>query len=215
MNVLEAVTDYSGKDYEIGCVEMLELCGFEAVRTGNDDKGVDIKASITIGENVKKYYIQCKYLNKTLSMHPVQEIFAGAHYHGADGTPVLITNNHLSSEARQFAEAMRVEIISYPEWIELKEAHRNKRIINPDRRGLAGILLGRLSGNQEFAIHSIQTSDIRKDHNNELKAAITGKYNRILECRKEADKLRQQASRLEQKAIIMQKEEMLKHLAFL
>lgn len=215
MNVFEAVTAYSGTDYENGCVEILKYCGFKASRTGNNDKGVDIKASITIGENVKKYYIQCKYQNKTLSTHPIQEIFTGAHYHGSDGTPVLITNNHVSYEARQVAKKLYVEIISYPEWIELKEAYENKRILNPDRRGLAGILIGRLSDNQEFAIQNIQDPAVRAGNSDELRATIADEFDRILEYRKEADRLRQQASSLEQKAIVMQKEEMLKHLAFL
>lgn len=215
MDVLEAVTNFSGTDYENGCVEMLELCGFEAVRTGKDDKGVDIKASIPIGENVKKYYIQCKYQNKTLSMHPVQEIFAGAHYHGADGTPVLITNNRVSYQARQYAKALGVEVIGDDEWIELKDAYKNKHVQNPNRQGLAGILIGKLSGNQDLVTRNMQTPVVKAHDSDDLKAAITGEYDRILECRKEADRLRQQASMIEQKAIIMQREEVLKHLAFL
>ena len=146
MNGMDMVNNYTGIDFENGCVEILKHCGFEAVRTGNDDKGVDIIASITIGGNVKKYYIQCKYQNKTLSMHPVQEIFTGTHYYGADGIPVLITNNHVSYEARLYAKKLGVEIIRDAEWIELKEAYKNKRIIDPDRQGLADILIGILSG---------------------------------------------------------------------
>lgn len=209
------VNSYTGIDFEKGCVEILEHCGFKAYQTGKEDKGVDIIASITIGENVKKYYIQCKFQNKTLSMHPVQEIFTGTHYRGADGVPVLITNNHVTYQARQYAKALGVEIISAPEWIELKAAHRNKHIINPDRQGLAGILIGMLSGNQEFATHNLQAPVIKPDDRDVLKATIIDEFDKLLEYRKEADRLRQQASMIEQKAIIMQREEMLRHLGFL
>lgn len=209
------VNSYTGIDFEKGCVEILEHCGFKASQTGKKDRGVDIIASIVIGENVKKYYIQCKYRNKTLSMHPVQEIFTGTHYRGADGVPVLITNNHVSYQARQYAKSLGVEIISAPEWIEIKEAYRNKHIINPDRTGLAGILIGILSGNQEFATHNLRAPVVKPDDRDVLKATIIDEFDKLLEYRKEADRLRQQASVLEQKAIIMQREEVLKHLGFL
>ncbi len=215
LNSLNMVNSYTGIDFEKGCVEILEHCGFKAFQTGKEDKGVDIIASISINGNVKKYYIQCKYQNKTLSMHPVQEVFAGTHYWGADGVPAIITNNHVSYQARQYAKALGVEIISAPEWIELKEAHRNKCIINPDRQGLAGILIGILSGNQKFAIHNLQAPVVDPDDRDMLKASVIDKFDMILECRREADRLRQKASVMEQKAIIMQREEMLRHLGFL
>ncbi len=215
LNSLNMVNSYTGTDFENGCIELLQHCGFKVLGTGKDDKGVDIIASITIDENVKKYYIQCKYQNKTLSMHPVQEIFTGTHYRGADGVPVLITNNHVSYQARQYAKALGVEIISVPEWIEIKDAYRNKHIINTDRTGLTGILIGILSGNQEFATHNLRAPVVKPDDRNVLKATIIDEFDKLLEYRKEADRLRQQASVLEQKAIIMQREKVLNHLGFL
>lgn len=215
LNSLNMVNSFTGTDFENGCVEILEHCGFRASETGKDDKGVDIIASITINETFKKYYIQCKYQNKTLSMHPVQEVFTGTHYRGADGIPVLITNNHVSYEARQYAKALGVEIIAAPEWIELKEAYRNKHIINPNRTGLAGILIGTLSGDQEFVTHNLETPTVTPNDRDILKATVIDKFDKLLEYRKEADRLRQQASVLEQKAITMQREEMLRYLGFL
>lgn len=209
------VNSYTGTDFEKGCIELLQHCGFEASGTGKEDKGVDIIASITINGTFKKYYIQCKYQNKTLSMHPVQEVFTGTHYRGADGVPVLITNNHVSYKARQYAKALGIEIIAAPEWIELKEAYRNKHIINSNRTGLVGILIGILSGNQEFATHNLQIPIVKPDDPSLLKATIIDEFDKLLEYRKEADRLRQQASILEQKAIIMQREEVLRHLGFL
>lgn len=215
LNSLIMVNSYTGVDFENGCVEILEHCGFKAFQTGKEDKGVDIIASITINGTFKKYYIQCKYQNKTLSIHPVQEIFTGTHYRGADGVPVLITNNHVSYEARQYAKALCVEIIAAPEWIELKEAYRNKHIINPNRTGLAGILIGTLSGDQEFVTHNLETPTVTPNDRDILKATVIDKFDKLLEYRKEADRLRQQASVLEQKAITMQREEMLRYLGFL
>lgn len=209
------VNNYTGIDFENGCVELLEHCGFKASKTSEEDRGVDIIASITTNENAKKYYIQCKYQNKTLSMHPVQEVFAGTHYHGGDGIPILITNNHVSYGARQYADTLGVEVIGAPEWTELKEAYKNKRIVNLDRQGLTGILIGILSGNQEFATHNLRAPVVKPDDRNVLKATIIDEFDKLLEYRKEADRLRQQASVLEQKAIIMQREKVLNHLGFL
>lgn len=215
LNSLNMVNNYTGIDFENGCVELLEHCGFKASKTSEEDRGVDIIASITTNENAKKYYIQCKYQNKTLSMHPVQEVFAGTHYHGGDGIPVLITNNHVSYGARQYADTLGVEVIGAPEWMELKEAYKNKRIVNLDRQGLAGILIGALSGNQEFVAHNLQTSIVKVDSREAIKSIVIDEFDKLLKYRKKADQLRQQASILEQKAIIMQREEMLKHLGFL
>lgn len=209
------VNSFTETDFENGCVEILEHCGFKASETGKEDKGVDIIASITINETFKKYDIQCKYQNKTLSMRPVQEVFTGTHYRGADGVPVLITNNHVSYEAGQYAKALGVEIIAAPEWIELKEAYRNKHITNLNRTGLAGILIGTLSGDQEFVAHNLEIPIITPNDRDILKATTIDEFDKLLEYRKEADRLRQQASVIEQKAIIIQREEMLKHLGFL
>lgn len=52
-------------------------------------------------------------------------------------------------------------------------------------------------------------------HREAIKSIVIDEFDKLLKYRKEADQLRQQASILEQKAIIMQREEMLKHLGFL
>lgn len=141
LNSLNMVNNYTGIDFENGCVELLEHCGFKASKTSEEDRGVDIIASITTNENVKKYYI--------------------------------------------------------------------------DRQGLAGILIGALSGNQEFVTHNLQTSIVKVDSRETIKSIVIDEFDKLLKYRKEADQLRQQASILEQKAIIMQREEMLNHLGFL
>ena len=212
---LDMINSYTGLKFEDDCVELLKACGFKAVKTGKDDKGVDIIASISINETVKKYYIQCKYHNKTLGYNPIQEIFSGTHCYGADGDPVLITNNNVSSKTRRFAKVLGVEIISAPEWREIKEANHNKTIINPNRHGLAGVIIGKLCDNQEFVAQNIQISAVKAEKKDELTVKVTDDFDRILEYRTEANRLRQQALQLEQRADAIQREEMFKLLGFL
>ncbi|MCI8725969.1 MAG: restriction endonuclease [Hungatella sp.] len=215
LSSLDMVNNYTGIDFENGCMELLEYCGFEASKTGEKDRGVDIIAYLTINDDVRKYFIQCKYQNKTLSTKPIQEVFSGSYYHGNDVASVLITNNNVSYGAREYAKALHIEIISTAERIELKEAYRNKNIINPDRQGLAGILIGILPGNQEITTYNLQVLIPRIDNSDALKEIVIDKFDKLLEYRKEADRFRQQVSIFEQKAIIMQREEMLKYLGLL
>jgi hypothetical protein len=63
--------------------------------------------------------------------------------------------------------------------------------------------------------HNLQTSIVKVDSREAIKSIVIDEFDKLLKYRKEADQLRQQASILEQKAIIMQREEMLKHLGFL
>lgn len=63
--------------------------------------------------------------------------------------------------------------------------------------------------------HNLQTSIVKVDSIEAIKSIVIDEFDKLLKYRKEADQLRQQASVLEQKAIIMQREEMLNHLGFL
>ena len=53
------------------------------------------------------------------------------------------------------------------------------------------------------------------DSREAIMSIVIDEFDKLLKYRKEADQLRQQASILEQKAIIMQREEKLKYLGFL
>ena len=112
----------SGVDFEKGVVEFFRGIGIKAAKTGANDCGVDIVVVLTYKSVEYKYYIQCKYYNTTLGKHPVQEIYAGAKYFEptvGKGTPVVITNNRVTREARVFAKQLGVEIIGDAEWREL------------------------------------------------------------------------------------------------
>ncbi|RKJ74941.1 hypothetical protein D7X33_18795 [Butyricicoccus sp. 1XD8-22] len=63
--------------------------------------------------------------------------------------------------------------------------------------------------------HNLQTSIVKADNREAIKLVVIDEFDKLLKYHKEADQLRQQASILEQKAIIMQREEMFKHLGFL
>ena len=55
-----------------------------------------------------------------MGMKPIQEAFTGCHYFGNDGTPVVITNNRVTVEARQYARKLGVEVIGKPELEEIR-----------------------------------------------------------------------------------------------
>ena len=56
----------TGTDFENKTVELLRLVGFTADKTGRNDGGIDIVATMNIHSKEYKYCIQCKYFNTTL-----------------------------------------------------------------------------------------------------------------------------------------------------
>lgn len=100
----------TGADFENTILNILVNLGFDAHLTGKEDRGIDIIASKTVDEKAYKFYIQCKFWNTTVGMKPIQEAFTGCHYFGNDGTPVVITNNRVTIEARQYPIAFAARI---------------------------------------------------------------------------------------------------------
>lgn len=92
----------SGIDFENTVVKFLRCLAFEANRTGKDDGGIDIVATISILSTKYTFYIQCKYFNTPLGKHPIQEVYAGTNYYGGNGKPVVITNNKVTVDARVY-----------------------------------------------------------------------------------------------------------------
>ena len=122
--------------------------GFKADKTSKNDGGIDIVATKTIDKTEYKYYIQCKYFNTTLGKHPVQEVFAGANYYegtAGKGTPVVITNNRITREARMYAKRLGVEVIGDGEWKEFRQVIKDGQVINPNtHHGLFGLIISHL-----------------------------------------------------------------------
>ena len=146
---------YSGEDFEVKMVEFLRRMGFKADKTGKNDGGIDIVATKIIDETEYKYYIQCKYFNTTLGKHPVQEVFAGANYYeGTAGkeTPVVITNNRITREARMYAKRLGVEVIGDGEWKEFRQVIKDGQVLNSNtHHGLFGLFIShilKLMGNE-------------------------------------------------------------------
>lgn len=110
-NCFQPLNCKSGTDYELWVLNLLILVGIKARRTGKDDNGVDIVAEVAIGETLYKFYIQCKFHNKTIGKEPIQEVFTGCSYYGNDGYSVVITNNYMTADAEKYAKALGVEII--------------------------------------------------------------------------------------------------------
>lgn len=86
-----------------------------------------------------------KFYNRPLGKTPIQEVYSGTHYYGNDGTPVVITNNHVTVEARLYANKLGVEIISDTEWVEFKRLMYGELTYTPQGTGLFGIMLWQVS----------------------------------------------------------------------
>lgn len=131
----------SGYDYEMEVKYLLMQLGFTAALTGNDDKGVDIIAQAHTPGN-PKFYIQCKYHHKTVGLEAIQQVYTGAAIRGNNGYPVVFTSSMVTTEARDSAAKLGVEIIAYPELSDLALGYETKRIIRRTRYGLMGLLAG-------------------------------------------------------------------------
>lgn len=119
----------TGTDFENFIVTLLTQYGFDARKTGRDDKGVDIIATKNVYKDKPplKFFIQCKFWKSTIGIGPINEVIGGALYRGGDGHKVIITNNRLTGEAKAYAKKMGVEYISEFEFNELAlcEKHQN------------------------------------------------------------------------------------------
>ena len=150
----------SGNDFELFIQKLLIRYGFDARLTHNNDNGVDIIATIMEGECKVKYYIQCKFYNRTIGKLPVQEVFSGKHYFGDDGYPVVITNNYISNKANQYAKKLNVEVITGFQLKELIELEKTKEVKDCDYKGLMGTIFNR-------AREEVNRSSIKKSVLNE------------------------------------------------
>lgn len=152
---------YSGTDFEDNVVEFLQHLHFKANRIRKNDGGVDIIASICIQNTDYKFFIQCKYYNRTLTKTPVQEVFAGSHYYDNAGYPVVITNNRMTYEARRYAKKLGVEVIADIEWEEIRAAYKTKIINSPyQRKGLLGMILAYFGNDQAYFQAAVSREDI-------------------------------------------------------
>lgn len=208
----------SGTDFENWIQSLLTAAGFNARRTGGNDNGVDIIATITFGKKEYKYYIQCKFHNKPVGKTPVQEVYTGCQYFGGDGYPVVITNNRMSSGTKAFAKKMGVELITELEFNELEISSRQRKIINNSHTGLMGLLIAIMFKDRDYGNRVLKAYD--KKHlaveeitdREKLKQELLDNFEQAQILLQESAELQLRANACQQQALSLQKEALLKNL---
>ena len=216
----------TGVDFEHKSVEFLNRLGFKANKTGKNDGGIDIVATTSVNGNEHRYYIQCKYYNKTLGKHPIQEVFAGSKYYeenSGKGIPVLITNNAVTREARLYAKRLGVEIIADAEWTEIKRVLKDREVTNPNQhRGLMGMMIAVILKSvqnpqaDEYLAASLAEPDYNKEpaDNEELILKVMDDFDEAEEDIKESARLYQKATQLQQKGLNKHRDAIIRHLKY-
>ncbi len=216
----------SGLDFEIRTVEFLRISGFKADKTGKNDGGIDIVATFDIKDKHYKFYIQCKYFNTTLSKHPVQEVYAGAKYYeesSGAGTPVVITNNRVTREARLYAKRLGVEIIGDAEWTEIKQVVRDRKATNPNiSHGILGIIISQIleAFNSEQATSYLEavlqepSTEINNVDTEDIVLQIKNEFDEAEEYIKESERLYLRATQNQQRAMNIHRDAIIRHLKY-
>lgn len=219
-NCFQPLNCKSGTDYELWVLNLLILVGIKARRTGKDDNGVDIVAEVAIGETLYKFYIQCKFHNKTIGKEPIQEVFTGCTYYGNDGYPVVITNNYMTADAEKYAKALGVEVIGQLEFDEIATIVRNQLAVNDIKKhsGLFGIIIGRYIKDEQYVDHSVSGFHLLDESINQRADVFTNDLTSIFD---EAESLTRQSNEMQRKAMVMyeralnlQKEALIMHLKY-
>lgn len=216
----------SGTDFENKTVEFLRNLKFTTNRTGSNDGGIDIVATMNIHGTEYKFYIQCKCYNKVLGKHPVQEVFAGSKYYeenSGKGYPVLITNNAVTREARLYAKRLGVEVIGDAEWTEIKRVFNNKDAVDLNiHRGLMGIIIAKTiqlqdkqAANEylEAALAEPAYNEEPAD-NEELILKVMNDFDEAEEDIKESARLYQKATQFQQKGLNKHRDAIIRHLKY-
>lgn len=212
--LMNSYTCKTGADFEQAVLLLLKGCKINAQATKKEDNGVDIIATYLYKDTSRKYYIQCKFWNHTVGLHPVQEVYTGAHYFGNDGTPVLITNNRVTLEARKYARKLGVEVIGDAELKELRQSRSEKRPVNPNSYGLHRLIMAYLSKDSEFAKEVLEEPLKEVRSTEQIEIALKDDFDSAIEYTKEAARLQQEAAYCTEKALTLQKEALIKNLKY-
>lgn len=211
----------SGHDFELWTQGILTALGFNAKLTGGNDNGVDIIATITVDNRDYKFYIQCKFYNKTVGKTPVQEVYTGCKYFGGDGYPVVITTNRMTAEARAYAKKLGVEVITEYQLNELQIAVKQKKKINTNLTGLFGLILALTFRDTDSMVHAISVyektpiADIEKPTDKEqLKSELLSAFDQADLLLQEATEKQAEVFRVQQQALSLQKSALLKNLEY-
>ena len=103
--LLTGFEDMDGEEFERHCAELLKEAGFGHVEITppSHDFGADILAD----RDGISYAFQCKYYDKPVGVHAVQEVYAGRDYYGCM-VGVVITNNTFTAPAKELAESLKI-----------------------------------------------------------------------------------------------------------
>ena len=97
--------EMDGLEYENYCADLLREQGFTHVEItpGSGDFGADILAQ----KDGISYAFQCKYYDKPVGVHAVQEIYAGRDFYGCM-VGAVITNCEFTAPARELADRLNI-----------------------------------------------------------------------------------------------------------
>lgn len=197
----------SGVEFETEIMTFLQRIGFKAYKTGSNDGGVDIIAKHTTKKREYVFYIQCKFFNKPVGKHPIQEIYAGSHYYVGNGKPVLVTNNTVTYEARMYAHRLGVEVIARPEFEVIIGliSHKLTEVIN-QYKGLMGMIVAVLLNDKSYYQKVVNAENTElPDEKEQARLQIISEYDEAEECEKEAAQLEAKASKYRQRSLAIQK----------
>lgn len=205
---------YTGTDFENRVAEFLSnYCKVQ--KMGKSDGGVDIIATTTTQPTAYSFNIQCKFFNRTVDKRPIQEVYAGANYYGNGAQPVVITNNHVTVEARIYAKRLGVEIISDAEWTEIEQVYKSKKIINPNPSGrLLGIIIGYMVEDRDYLTRILFNTPKPPSDIDKLRLEIVNDLDEAEEYLKEAAHLEQKVMWYKQRVIELQKKAILANLDY-
>ena len=208
----------SGYDFELWVQGILTALQFDAKRTEGNDNGVDIIATLDERGRHLKYYIQCKFHNRTVGKAPVQEVYTGCSYFGNDGHPVVITNNRMTSETKAYAKQLGVELITEYQLNELSLLIKTGKIVNESYSGLMGIILARTANRPDLfekatKVYSREPIKIEgTTAKEEMKNELINTFEQANLLLQESAELQMRANARQQQAMSLQKEALLRNL---
>ncbi|OBG29013.1 restriction endonuclease [Mycobacterium sp. E3198] len=107
MSDLAAVDEMSGVEFEDFVAAQLRAAGWGVTHTATTgDYGVDLIAA----RDGARMAVQCKRQAKAVGVAAVQQVVAGARYHGCS-RPVVVTNQAFTKAARQLAATHRCRLV--------------------------------------------------------------------------------------------------------
>lgn len=204
----------SGTEYENWVADLLTELQFKANRVGKNDCGVDIIAEANWEGRKHRFYIQCKHYNKPVGKGPIQEIFVGTAFHKDYGSPVVVTSNTVTYEARRYARELGVEIISDPEWDEFETIVAKKKDDNPNpRKGLFGLMVASFLRSRNYFL-KVEPNEEENKEKHEIRQLIISEANEETECVKEIAILEKKLSQYRERAIELRKRSTLRSLDY-